>query len=87
MIYIYNLDAITWFFEVCIQETELMDLPFELINTKRTETDWVHCSVEHVKTFGKVFRGHGGLFNLSEMIKIFRDWAEPVWQRELSGGP
>jgi len=76
---INNLNGSEGFFKVGISETELEDKPFEAIEIKRSDSDWVQCSISTKIRQGRpMFVGYGGLLNLPEMIKVFRDWAENI---------
>ena len=68
---IETMDNPGWFFEVSINETELQDLSFDMLKMERSGVDWYHCLVE-----GNFFKGYGGIFNLLEILQVFRKWAE-----------
>ncbi|NHW36311.1 Imm53 family immunity protein [Paenibacillus aceris] len=40
---------------------------------ERTETDWLICRVED-----HTFMGSGGVFNLDEIIEIFKNWVASI---------
>ena len=60
-----------WFFRVSVRETDLGDKNFQVLDMARSKSDWVRCSIEN-----GIFQGSGGPFNLLELLKIFRIWAE-----------
>ena len=79
---IRNNDGQSWSFEIGIAETELENQLFESVDIRRSERDWVSCSVKPT-VLGNLFEGSSGILNLPEMLKIFRDWAEPIWRRTV----
>jgi len=61
-----------WSLTINLQETELELIPpFPPIQIKRTEHDWLNCSIEN-----KEFNSSCSLFNLPEVLQIFRNWVE-----------
>lgn len=70
-IQIATIDNPGWYLRISLEETELQNLQFQKIRIDRSEHDWFRCFIED-----DVFEGVGGPFNLPEVIKIFRDWAE-----------
>lgn len=68
---INTLDNPGWYIEADLHETELENVIFNTIEMHRSENDWFYCSVKE-----NVFGGYGGPFNLPEILKIFRTWAE-----------
>ena len=76
---IRNNDGHSWSFKIRFGDTELENQPFESVDIRRSEKDWVSCSMN----YGSIIEGNCGLLNLPEMLKIFRDWAEPIWRRAV----
>ncbi len=74
-----NNDGQSWSFEIRFGDTELENQPFETIGIRRSEKDWVSCSM----SYRDIIEGNSGLLNLPEMLKIFRNWAEPIWQKAI----
>lgn len=70
-IQIGTLDNPGWFLKVSLEDTELEGYYFNFIEVERSENNWYHCMVED-----NIFKGYGGPFNLPEILKIFRTWAE-----------
>lgn len=68
---IHTLDNPGWSIEIDISYTSVDNLLLERIFIEREEEDWIHCRVEN-----NVFKGSGGLYNLNEIIDIFRGWVE-----------
>ena len=68
---INTLDNPGWYLWVSINETTLQNMPFKKIKIKRSEEDWIFCNIEE-----GMFKGYGGIFNLPELLSIFRKWAE-----------
>ncbi len=66
---INTLDNPGWMVNIGLSDTvfNLEDCVFEKINIDRSETDWIMCYVEK-----EVFKGRGGIQNLSEIISVFR---------------
>ena len=60
-----------WKVEIDLIYTELESKPFDPINKKTDEKNWVHCEIKKNK-----FLGYGGPQNLSTIIKIFIDLAK-----------
>lgn len=75
-IHMWSLPEKGWHLDVGVRETELEDIPFTPVGVKRSDTDWYRCWVENYK-----FYGLGGLHNLTDMIQVFREWAEPEQRR------
>ncbi len=78
-----NNDGQSWSFKISFGDTELENQPFETVDIRRSETDWVSCSM----TYRDIIEGSSGLLNLPEMLKIFRNWAEPIWQKAILENP
>lgn len=68
---IATLDNPGWLININIENTDLENINFIPISMDRTEDDWIRCFVKLRK-----FEAYGGIFNLNEMLKIFREWAE-----------
>jgi hypothetical protein len=66
-----TLDNPGWYLTISITGTECETKEFQGIFIERSEDDWFHCFVQEGK-----FEGPCGLFNLPEVLKIFRAWAE-----------
>ncbi|MEX0961658.1 MAG: Imm53 family immunity protein [Simkaniaceae bacterium] len=63
-------DVSGWVFEVNLEETELENKIFQMVNNPRNEIDWLNCKINN-----HLFKAACGLTNLIEVIKIFRNWA------------
>ena|ERR1700733_2982516 len=68
---IVNLDNPGWSIFINLCDTNLENKKFDKIKDYRTEDDWVYCIVED-----KIFKAACGPFNLSEALRIFRNWVE-----------
>lgn len=66
-----TLDNPGWYITISLLDTELEDKAFQTIAVERSEVDWYHCFVKNNK-----FEGPCGIFNLPEVVEIFRSWAE-----------
>jgi len=66
-----TLDNPGWYLSVSLRETECEGVEFEPVIVERSEDDWYHCFIKDEK-----FEGPCGLFNLYEVIQVFREWAE-----------
>lgn len=66
-----TLDNPGWHLKISIEETELENKNFQVVDIERAENDWVYCSVK-----AGLFEGFGGPFNLPELIQIFKNWVE-----------
>ena len=67
-----TLDNPGWHLKIELINTGLADVEFEKIFVERSEHDWLHC-----KKTPSHFDAHGGPVNLTEMLAIFREWANP----------
>ncbi len=76
---ITTMDNPGWMVDFDLSYTPLSDTHFEMIETQRSEHDWVACSVKEHKFFG-----YGGPENLTEVFEVFRNWAEGNRQEGLS---
>ncbi len=78
---IETLDNPGWLLKVNLIGTPLSEAPFTPIRVDRYPGNWVQC---YVRKAGRIqgdastptFFGAGGSENLSELIRIFCDWAE-----------
>jgi hypothetical protein len=68
---IATLDNPGWCLRINLADTELVNKPFQDVELDRSDDDWIRCFKENEK-----FEGAGGLFNLSQILQIFRDWFE-----------
>jgi hypothetical protein len=66
-----TLDNPGWRVEIRVAETELEGRPFVVVRANRAEHDWIDCRVED-----GVFKGFGGPLKLTEILDVFRRWAE-----------
>ena len=69
---IETLDNPGWRVTVSLQGTALEEVPFERVESNRSEHDWVRCWVDEQQ-----FEAACGPRNLQEALEIFRKWAEP----------
>lgn len=60
-----------WSILIDIQETKIQDLDFHKICIYRTHDDWLVCEVKK-----GVFDCQCGVYNLTEVLQIFRKWVE-----------
>jgi|JI9StandDraft_1071089.scaffolds.fasta_scaffold31950_1 hypothetical protein len=68
---IKTLDNPGWSININILDTELENKRFDKIHLERSEHDWIFCSVREDH-----FEGACGPSGLSEVLGIFRKWAE-----------
>lgn len=68
---IENVDNPGWLINFDLADTKMSKIEFEGIHDLRTDTDWIICRKD-----GDVFFGSGGVFNLKEILRIFRQWVE-----------
>lgn len=66
---ITNIDNPGWEFKCEISNTEIEDIPFEEVSIKNSENDWYRCRIQN-----GTFEGWGGASNLSDIIRIFKEW-------------
>ena len=66
-----SLDNPGWWIQIDIVDTSLEKKKFETIHNYISDDDWVYCKVMDGR-----FEGSGDLSKLTELIKIFRNWAE-----------
>jgi hypothetical protein len=76
------LDNPGWDIRIGIEETELEEKEFEKLLIERSENDWLFCIVSK-----GIFKANCGLFNLPEVLKIFREWVEDIPIREWHINP
>jgi len=68
---IETLDNPGWALTVDLEDTRLMDAPFEKVHIQRDdEDDWIICRKDGFK-----FRCDGGPHNLEEIVNVFLNWA------------
>ncbi len=60
-----------WILRADLSDTPLEGRPLKPNEYRRTESDWVAWEVN-----GSVFHSLGGLWNLTEMVGIFRNWVQ-----------
>ena len=60
-----------WMLTIEVRDTPLLDKPFSTLAEKRSETDWIHCTVKD-----GIFRASGDSSKLATLIRTFLDWAE-----------
>lgn len=68
---IENIDNPGWTLSVQLADTSLHESNFEPRSVQRSDADWIHCAVSDMQ-----FRGSGGAQNLTEILRVFLDWAE-----------
>lgn len=68
-----TVDNPGWSIRIDLLETSLEKEIFNRIQIERTETDWLICRVED-----HTFMGSGGVFNLDEIIEIFKNWVASI---------
>lgn len=68
---IETLDNPGWHATFDLFETALEEHRFETVEIRRSDTDWLHCSVKDHQ-----FVGAGGPRNLEEIFSVFRQWVE-----------
>lgn len=66
-----TLDNPGWMVSIDLKETELENKPFCEVRTDNGESDWIICSVKN-----GIFEGIGDAGKLTEIIRIFKEWAE-----------
>jgi hypothetical protein len=68
---IETIDNPGWKIVIDLVDSELEGKIFVEIKVDRTELNWMHCRVE-----GSQLIGFCGTYNLTEVMDIFRLWAE-----------
>jgi hypothetical protein len=59
-----------WMVSIDLADTSLAGKAFKPVKERRSEEDWIECSVAKDRFVGK-----GGAGNLDELITVFLDWA------------
>jgi len=70
----FEIDAMPeggWRLKVPLDKATLAEKPFSPVSRRRTQQDWVDCWVE-----GQDFQATAGPMNLSEALRILRDWSK-----------
>jgi len=67
-----------WRIKISLEGTELEDKKFQKVSVDRTENDWLFCKVEN-----SLFDSACSTFNVSEGLKIFKNWAEDNSESEI----
>jgi hypothetical protein len=70
-IHLGTIDNPGWSLTVNIEDTELENKVFHQIEINRSEKDWIFCRIRDAQ-----FEARCGLYNLSEILKVFRNWAQ-----------
>lgn len=68
---ISTIDNPGWSITINLNETKMQDVSFNTNQLGRTENAWFICFIKNNK-----FEGRCGAENLSEVLKIFRNWVE-----------
>lgn len=68
---IETIDNPGWSISLNLYDTALQNKPFEIVDIKRDSENWIYCFVDKNR-----FEGRCGALNLSEVLKIFREWTE-----------
>lgn len=66
---IENIDNPGWDFSVDLSDTDIEDAPFTDVIVENSEGDWYHCRIRD-----GIFKGSGGAKNLSDILRIFKEW-------------
>ncbi len=64
-----------WTISIDLEDTDLEGLKFNQIDRSISAHDWLHCSVK-----GNEFLVKTSSKNVLESIRIFRNWASPLYQ-------
>lgn len=72
---IATLDNPGWTVRIDLEETTLSDRPYVRTDIQRSHSDWVTAKVSD-----DVFHASCGPLNLSEALRLFREWATSVSQ-------
>lgn len=67
---IVNIDNPGWSVSIPVADTELADRGFRPVQSDDGSGNWVDCRVEDGQ-----FRGAGGSRNLTDVVRVFLDWA------------
>ena len=70
-IHIGTIDNPGWSITINLEDTVLENKKFHEIKIDRAEDDWLICFIK-----GNRFQGRCGSLNASEVLQIFRSWAE-----------
>jgi hypothetical protein len=68
---IETMDNPGWSITIDLENTELEGKRFDEFEFEMSDDNWLICFIKNKK-----FEGRGGPLNLSEIFKIFRNWAE-----------
>lgn len=68
---INTLENPGWTIDIDLEGTKLEDVEFAGYIVERSDDNWAFCTVRDGK-----YKANGGVFNLDEMIYVFRDWVE-----------
>src|ERR1043166_3852509 len=66
-----SLDNPGWMVRIDLKHTELEHVDLDRLEESRTATDWINCS----RTADQ-FVAAGGSRNLTELLSVFRAWAD-----------
>ncbi len=61
-----TIDNPGWYLKVSLDETEVENRTFQIIDINRSENDWLYCAVEE-----KIFKGFGGPLIYPKSSKFF----------------
>ncbi len=70
-IHLHTIDNPGWSLTINLEDTELGNRIFQQLDINRSEKDWVFCEIKNIK-----FQARCGVCNLTEILRIFRNWAE-----------
>ncbi len=70
-IVVKSLDNPGWSISIDIRDTDLEEKKFEKVCIERSEKDWFLCKIQNGS-----FQAHCSTFNLIEVFKSFKHWAE-----------
>lgn len=59
----------SWYVIIDLFDTAYEDLDFKAINIHRDDENWLKCIKEN-----NMFKGYGGINNLTDILSIFYDW-------------
>jgi hypothetical protein len=66
---IETLDNPGWCIDIDLTGTNLEDEQFQTTSLQRSDNNWFYCEVAD-----NIYKGHGGIANLKEIIEIFYQW-------------
>ena len=66
-----TIDNPGWYLMINLELVQNVNRLFHSVRIDRSEFDWSYCDVKN-----NIFNGHGGPYNLPELINIFREWIE-----------